>query len=246
MRGSTPRTLMPLKVTAILDSAVVATEDVHLDALLAWVQAKRTGDLDLSRASPVSAIRDVRLPLARIVGPDDDWCWAASAWELPADATLMDEPTRLVRRRDGEDVEQMARRWTPGSGPGRNMRVRRQAVCAATVSWYCIGHRREIRKALQVVTAVGSMRRAGYGRVRSWSVKEVGSAPVLLDSTGRACRHLPHSWVDRDRSADVTPGHGGHRPPYWAPQRHGSIVTPGQAIKLVDGVRVVGDDGAPL
>jgi len=229
--------LIPLKVTAQLATAVVTTEDLHLDSILAWVQTKRVlPELDLSRASTRDQIRHIGLPLLRIDGPNDEWVWASSAWELPADVALHPDPTRMTTRKDSSDIDAMARRWTPGSGPGRLRLVRQQAILATSATWQCIGQPREIRKALAIVGAIGSMRRGGYGRVSSWLVEETPAATVLCDEEGRAVRNLPWSWVDAGLSPDAIPSHGSPIPPYWHPALHGPIARPGQRIALRSGI----------
>lgn len=129
--------MRPLLVTATMASAIVSEHDVHLDALLEYAVAKRElGELVLDRSAPREQIRHFDLPIRRWTGPGGESVWGASCWMLSDDAGLHPELTRITKRKSAEDVSQLARPWTPGAGPDRNRRVQKQAVCAASVSWW--------------------------------------------------------------------------------------------------------------
>lgn len=240
--------MRPLRVTAHLDSKVAAEDEIHLDALLHHVQAKRTISLDLSRASPAEAIQRVPLPLARIYGPDGRWVWAASAWDLAIDATAPTSPIHITRKKDVEDIEQRATTWTPSSGPERLQLLKRPGYEAPRITWTCIGSRREVRRALDCIENVGSVRRQDYGHVTRWEVEALGEDDTDAEALarlpfayGRPARAMPWSWVDIERSESTSPSFGACLPPYWHPRAQEEIAAPSQAVTLLSDVRIVTD-----
>lgn len=220
--------LVPLRVTARLASAVVASQDVHLDALLAYVAHKRTGgSIDIDRRTPIRDIKQYALPLARVtVG--SSWVWACSAWDLPRGA--QPHGHHLTRRRDSVDVDEAARAFVRGYGPGRDLLKRREAVLASSTSWLCVGNPREVRKALELCDSLGGLRGHGAGEVTAWEVEEVDSPGSwsIVDANGCAARHLPVSWCERAGEVQRL----ACRPPYWHPGMQGPAVRAGVPVTL--------------
>lgn len=199
-------------ITAHLQSPVANWSPLHLDALL--LARSVEAEHHLSRTSPESQIYYPPIPIARIdvLGT---WCYICSAWIWPEDA----KPGRehITRRKDAEDLEWRAGRWSPRAGPERACDVIVPTVEAPYVSWLAVGRADGIRAALRRCVAIGPYRRAGLGRVSRWYVEVVrylSPRDVLIDpETGLARRHLPPQWVQ----PQVAIEYGAYRPPYWHP-----------------------------
>lgn len=223
-----------LRVTATLGAPVEGDHALHLDGLLAEASFRRQPHPGaVSRQTPAGELADLEVPLARIRALGG-YMWASSAWVVPAGAGRVMQP--LVRRKDAEDLDRLAVTWTPGSGPGRNLMLRYAAIVARSLSWVCVGSRREVRKALQLFSSIGDRRRHGNGRVLAWDVVEdetVTPLGCLVSAEGVALRHLPVSWCER---VNGEIGHGAHRAPYWHPGRHGPVVMPGARVELREDV----------
>lgn len=221
--------LRPLRVTARLASAVVASQDVHLDGLLAFaVHAREGRGIDIDRRTPVREIRQYQLPLARIV-VGSSWVWAASAWVLPRSA--QPHGHHMTRRRDGVDVDEIARPFVRGYGPGRDILRRREAVLASSVYWLCVGDREEVLGLLTLCGSLGGLRGHGAGVVTSWAADEVDASGsrCIIGASGAAARHIPATWCERMDEAQRL----ACRPPYWHPGMQERAVRAGVPVTLI-------------
>lgn len=97
------------------------------------------------------------------------------------------------------------------------------------VCWFAVGTRKEVRRLLKEIHAVGKKVADGYGRVREWTVEQwpddltwyaPGDAgPVLM-------RPLPvGDWLPRGLLG-ARRDFGAVGPPYWHPSRYGEVVVP--------------------
>lgn len=222
-----------LRVTAELSAPVAADHDLHLDAVLAAKARNYMGSRPPCRSSLASSIEDPVIPVVSVEHAGVK-CWIASAWDLPDDSQR--EETRIVRRRDGEDVLQYRRGWATGAGAAKPCYVRTQLINTPSASWLCFGNRREVASLLKRVHAIGRVRRHGYGAIKEWSVERVDMDPAeIMIRGGEAQRHLPASWVV---GGEVD--YGAYRPPYWHSGFLGQRVAAGtKAGGLVEPVREV-------
>lgn len=219
-----------LRITATLGAPAEVDRPVHLDALLMEVAYRRLSHArDVSRSTPTGDLVHLPIPVG-IVSALGCPVPLASAWIYSADA----EPVAIttVKRKDAADLDELRSAWTPGSGPGRNTMVRVVGTVARSVSWLAWGHRREVRKALELISSLGDRRRGGNGAVIDWSVEPDDTlvpAACVLTQDGRAFRHLPASWCTH---IDGGPVHGAWRSPYWHPERQGPIAPAGRLVEL--------------
>ena len=189
---------LPLVVTARLGAPVVTDGPMHLDSILTEAVGRRLGLLraDALRTDDPGRFTPINLPLDSVT-LDGRTVWCASAETVDVKAAYQHW---WVRRRDAEDEEAIARPFTPGAGPDRNMMLRRDGFSAFRARWFCIGHRREVRKALELVPAIGAKRAQGCGVVLSWTVEEGGNALSWLLSPEHTCRRqVPAGWLDETR-----------------------------------------------
>lgn len=196
---------MHFRVTFHLDGSGVAldpAEPLHLDALLTWALAPRIGVRPcLSRDDPVDP---VPLPLewSRINGAN---VWHASA--LFADGPTGEDLTFWRKRfRQGRaDLTTGSPNLTNGTYRDWNMPLP-LTLCTRLVG-YASGSRKECKRLLREVRALGKKRAHGHGKVVGLDLDEVPEDwSLLLD--GRAMRWLPTPGAARL----VRP-----QPPYWHP-----------------------------
>lgn len=199
------------RVTAHLSVPVASYHPLHLDGVLA-AKAFDT-EHHLTRQCGEEAIADPHIPLARLhlLGAR---CYLCTSWIWPEDAVRGRE--NFTTRKDDEDIELRAGPWQVSAGPekARNMPI--PTIEAASVSWLCIGRRASLREILRYVPSIGMLRRQGYGVVSQWEVETLDDGDktgVLIDSQGRAARHLPAVW------AIGATERGAYEAPYWHPAR---------------------------
>lgn len=229
-----PKKIELLRVTAELRAPIVVDHDVHIDGLLAFAQVLRHRDKypqSLDRTTPIDNIKRVPVPLQRC-DIDGRGVWLASAAELADDAEA--QSAYLTRRKDGEDVEHLTKKFHRSQGPGRDILERRQAVAVSSVSWLCCGHRRSIMQLLDLVHHIGARRRHGYGDVARWSVDPAEFDPVDIVATGRrsVARHVPIDWWSS--ASQIT--RGALEAPYWHPHAQEPVAAIGSKATLRDDV----------
>lgn len=201
-----------LRLTARILTPIAGAYSLHIDGLLMSVH-RGVKHSQLSKASPLSRI--TRMP--ELCHPSRWIKWLRiDGFTIPL-CTAMEhdgsaDTGHVVKRKDAIDIESLDRRVTSGSGPGAN-RLRSIALTVSPeVWWEMVGVRREIMKLARGITAIGSMRAHGYGRVGGWTCDQIDSFS-LQDDNGRVRRHLPVEACEQYGRADV----GAVEPPYWHP-----------------------------
>jgi len=219
-----------LRVVATMAAPVVAAHDVHLDGILEQAlyrrMARMQGWPEVTRETDVASLPRLPLPVASVKALGLA-VRLASAWDLPAEARVAQH--HKAKRRDTEDTHRIARAFTPGAGPDRNLLFRVQAVETPTIAWRCFGDRREVRKLLDLIPSVGSHRRDGSGQVQSWAV-EPSDEPLsrcLVREDGAAARHIPAAW-----SEELPRAWGAWCGPYWHPSRQCPVIGVGDRLVL--------------
>jgi hypothetical protein len=202
--------VIPLTVTAILDTAPVVDRPLYLDALLLAAIGERMG---ADRPDGWAAEADViaaSLPLARVESPYG-WWWAASA----VTPRGPEAPGHLNR----VPLVEEAGRWTAqrslnqAAGPDKRLRkpyYSRPAMLSLT--WTCVGEPREVAELLTRIAGVGALRGHGHGWVRGWTV-EPGGPPLAAYASDVTLRHLPAELRVR-LDGDVARRQIPLRPPY--------------------------------
>lgn len=228
--------LRPLTITAHLRGPVIDRGDpIHLDGLLAQVWTRRHPDYGhASRRRSVDELEQPHLPLARVVALDR-WVWAASA----AVATEPAHPAVVHQtgRRDPVDWDRMLDPVNVTAGPSKDWMARREARLTPSLTWWAIGDRREVIRALRLLWGreddarghVGTARRSGAGEVCRWSVVAAGEPGDCLSGPGDVLRrHVPVAWLvspERTRT-------GAAVPPYWHPERAEAVGLMGSTANL--------------
>mgnify|MGYP000929712312 FL=1 len=205
-------------VTARLLSPVAAYHPLHLDGLLAAVA--HGASHHLCRSSPAT---DIAIPPIPIYHLDvlGSGCYLSSAWLWPEGAARGRE--RFTKKKDAADIELRDRVWNHKSGPEKAYDVAIPTIESQTVSWVAVGSRRGLIEALRYVRQIGMMRRHGYGMVGDWDVSlapEQDPIQTLIDTSGRAARHLPATWANGETER------GAYEPPYWHPARAADVRVP--------------------
>lgn len=227
--------LLPLVITARLGAPLISDHPVHLDSLLTEAVGRRHGLIrsDALRTDSPDRFRRIQIPLASVTHEGAE-VWCASV-EQPGPTAPYTH--HWVRRRDAEDEEEMRRTFTPGAGPDRNMMLRRDGYAAYSVRWYAIGHRREVRKALELVRSVGAKRGQGLGAVLSWEVEHGGDALSWLVSPEGTCRrHVPEGWLSARRW-----GRGAVSSPYFLAATQQRVPMLGSPVTVPEAVRALAE-----
>lgn len=217
------------QITARLSTPLLIDQDFNLDGMLTFVRA-RALDLPVpTRQTPLSEIPKIAIPLD-VVEHGGHRVFLSTAAVYAGDAPYR---ARWTRRRDASDVEAMDATFSPGAGPGRNMMVLAHGIMSSSASWFVSTSDLDAVMALLAdVTALGKVRRHGYGVVRAWECAECPDLTPrdLLVRKGVAMRSLPADWL-------VTPDHGQVRMlavslPYWHPETQIRGVPAGSRVDL--------------
>lgn len=206
-----------IRVTARMGSQLVLTAPLHLDGLLSAVHPATHGHQRPTRSDETDEhIRIAPLPLGQVFY-GGSWVWAASAAQMPDEATL--RVSTITKRRDPGDVYYAQRQFQPASGPMRDRMVAVQTVCTPSMSFLAVSNDvPDVRRLLRRVMSVGGLRKNGYGQVLSWDV-DVADISLGIDAwretiinDGRARRRLPAEILKPDTYRDQQLR---AMPPYW-------------------------------
>lgn len=195
----------PLKVTAVLASAIAGPPHVHLDALLTIVALHWAHYPGHDRPySPTSADRVV--PVAIPVTPDESGVWRCSTLTPDDDTARGETHWHMAPYRQHMHLT-TANQVTTTNGHARAVRRRLPLTATPTLTAHLIGDGDRIDRLLGRIGALGHKRSQGYGRVAAWTVESDDTAHDLWRTTpdGHAARPLP--------DPDGAPL--GLRPPYW-------------------------------
>lgn len=228
----------PLLVTAWLSSPL-AGDPPHLDALLEWSLSAfnghafpddKEGHLKLTRAGPAPRQGAIRIPLEREwVGP---WLVARCSSPIlpvPAKETVEHVNKRLAVEMAGLLAPAERKVVTTTNAWTKSYRLPLRIRAVPCVRWFAVGTRREVRRALRDVHAIGKKPADGYGRVREWAVEQAAedltwfapslAGPVLM-------RPLPvGDWLPAGLLG-ARRDFGACCPPMWHPERATEIVVP--------------------
>ena len=202
---------------------VVPERPFHLDALLASAAV----DLHLRGGVPleVALLHQEDLPLAKAEGPEGSWVWKAS--QLLFQPNSPPANVQMTRR---VDLETMAadrdrvfasRRQTVriGTGPFRNYDLRFAVQWQEEVTAYGIGCVEAVHTLLATVGALGRLRRNGWGKIASFSIKPAPSQ----EAERWKQRTLPLSLLS-EALPSHHPAQGACRPPYWDRAQWGEVL----------------------
>lgn len=195
--GEGPKTVRPLRVTAIVPGKIAMPEGyILLDAILAAAVAARDG------LPPMEEERvEIEIPLAREPGGRFHLASASRGERSLSrrEFTTKRFPEEALYRHGVEARVDTALAST------KNLRIPREAFYLkdAALMWWCCGDLAQIEELLGWVHYLGKLRGSGYGIVTRWHVEELGlpssagcwsGFPLVRD--GKALRPLPLDWVD--------------------------------------------------
>lgn len=232
-----------VRVTAHLAAPVVLGDDgLPFDDLLVAAHPT-TRAAPIGRETSLAGRRWPAVPVAHLDAREARVALATVACPAPT-ARRVQEHT--VKRRDGEDLAQLARGVNLGLGPGKNRLHRLPALVTPTLTWWAVGSPREMLKLARRILFIGRWRAAGYGVVTGWTACYDDQEPSrVLVADGVAQRTLPRSWVTWAEST----GDAALLPPYWHPERAvAGVVLSGTPCALQpaieDAVRALADPAA--
>lgn len=223
---------MMVEVSVRVSGAVVAERPVSLDALLEW-SVSRERDLPwLSRGHEIPEPLPIPVHLVHYPGGVLPLC---TQW-VPDGAPYRHD---WVRRRDGVDVESLARPYNRSYGPGRDLMLRAYGANVAEARWLLsTNDAGRVGELLQRVTHLGKLRAHGCGELgAAWVVSEApGATPLraLVDAEGRAARAIPVAALE---SWDGPVERRAVQAPYWHPARQVAAVAPGTPVVLIPELR---------
>lgn len=198
-----------------------------LEALLMWELAKRlgmSGGEDLSRATPISEIKELGIPLCKktICNVDVFQCsnpiyrieheyheHQAKRFECDKMATLLD-----IREQKSLLV---------ASGPYKMRFVPVRTMLIPKVAYFFRGDKKEVNKLLKSVMYLGRLRNIGYGRISYYEYEEVEENYSIF-AENILMRTIPYYEDTNIRGAIKS--YGACRPPFWHPDNYMEVWEP--------------------
>lgn len=205
---------------------------IHLDALLSAVNPAMHKKQTIVNC--MSAKNDnlfsAPLPLAK-VKIHDKWIWCCSSEILPPEAKMSTET--YTKRRTPEDVMMLQRRFVRGSTAMRDRMIKNSVILTPTISFLCAADERSkpwLEKLVNDVFEIGSLRKQGYGEVKSVSVWETNFdwKDCLLSPKGKALRRIPIEMLKSASSCSLNT----IKPPYWMHAYDEFSIDVGQEMEL--------------
>lgn len=219
----------PLKVTAVMDSAI-AGDIPMLDSLLILVMS-RHHRCRHSGSIPHDKLDEIPIPLERTPcdGLPIPRCSVPIFVEPPVDQHEHIHTAFSIARADLMRERDARRVIRTGSGTERSYRIPLRIRAIDRVVWFCRGSRAGVRATVRQINFLGKKVSYGHGRVASWIVEEVDDdlswfapsddGPVLM-------RPLPMSNGLTDGLIGYQQWYGSPCPPYWQRDLYREIVRP--------------------
>lgn len=215
LRGYTrlPRSAFePVKITAILQCAVICDPFLPIDAVLYYMahrEAFRPQEYTIPGASNLRYSISARaLPLARCEEHGPQWYYAASfaQWpEVVADGSDHWNKRFDVGLSDMVDFKGRSESVVIGSGPYKAYHMPVFYRHALEVWWYAMGEPNAIRRLLSCCTHLGKKTSQGWGSVLDWRIEPHPEDWSVHGTAGQLMRAIPCE------TGVLT----GFRPSYW-------------------------------
>lgn len=203
--------MIPLRITATLDSAVAFHHQIHLDALIMSAVATRDN-------VPPAAIEAELVPLDIPVQRSS--CGRYHLATIGFCEVEARELKYINRRYPLEQAqwigEAKIKRVNLSAGPQKMFRIpiETKLLRGDKVTWWCVGLPVEIEALLMLVTGLGKRRAVGLGAIREWLVEPCDPWPgfPVLSADGEAMRNLP---LDTPGLKTFDLAHERVEPPFW-------------------------------
>jgi hypothetical protein len=226
-----------LRVTAHLCSPL-AGDAPHLDALLVFMASRIHGKdaepgykVDRSRPCPPTDHLPIAMPRLR-VGP-----WNIARCTSPIVEPPSSEYVEYVAKRIGVEhsgllAENERQVVTTTNGWTKSYRLPLRVRTVQRVVWLCVGDRRNMKKMLDDIPAIGKKVAHGYGRVLKWEIDRIGDVPHdrwpwWIDSEAGPVLMRPMPVADgMPQFVGAKRDFGACVDPYWHRDRYGEIVIP--------------------
>lgn len=221
--------MAPLKVVASLRSPL-SGDAPALDALLEYQLGMLMGmACKITRDKPLKENEFVPIPLSKHKLPDGRFFWGASNPIMAKpDAVFVEHHHKRFETHESILVHPDYRKSIlTGGGPYKSRRVPSTIYRVDRIAWFCHGDRKEIRKLLKKITAIGKDRSMGYGQIEEWNVEESEEDYSIVAGVERVLmKTLPVEEAERRKATAWTKNFGGFRPPYWHPDNYMEIAVP--------------------
>ena len=206
----------------------MAVKPPALDALLMWELSNRLGRNHaekLTRSVPLSQVRRCdRLPLCKktIAGVDVFRCSSPiyrvehEYHERQAYRFECEKMALMLQESDRKSIMNT-------SGPYKMRFVPIKTMLIPKVVYFFRGDRKEVRKLLKGVFAIGKHRGIGYGFVRNFEFEEMGKDYSLF-AGNVLMRSIPY--VNDQTIKGAQRSYGACKPPYWHPDNYMEILEP--------------------
>lgn len=198
-------------ITFYMQTPIITTTQIHLDAVLSAVHPAMHGKEIITKQSVRESITIAPLPIdsAKI---ERDWVWCCTAADYSSDAKPYYE--KITKRKDGMDYWYINSRQTPRTGAGRDRCDAIYGVlCSAVNFWASTTNEKELSRICNRVKNIGGMRKMGYGAVTGFEIAktELNWKECLVQKSV-VMRNLPCAMVQEECQNRVYTHH-----PYWIP-----------------------------
>jgi CRISPR type IV-associated protein Csf3 len=198
-----------------------------LEALLMWELAKRLGlskGEDLSKATPLSEIKELGIPLCKKTICDVDVFQCSNPifkveYEYHEHQAKRFECDKMAQLLDGREQKSLL----TASGPYKMRFVPVRTMLIPKVVYFFRGDKKEVNKLLKSVLHIGRLRNIGYGRISHFEYEETEENHSIF-SNGILMRTIPY-YQDANIKGAIK-SYGACKPPFWHPENYREVWEP--------------------
>lgn len=224
---------MVYKITFQMQTPLIISDALHLDALLMAVHPEAKDIIAVNRDLRDDALIQLPLPISKArIG--DAWIWLASSIEF--DSGVIPYKGVHTKRKSNEDVFYLEKNLMTIGGVFKDMMVNDFGYVASTAHFYAeSSDRKQLASLCKRISYLGKNRGMGYGRVFSVRLSECSDMcwQDVLVRDGIALRNLPRDFLVNTAGSSIIAN-----PPYWGMYRRGPGAAPGEAAVLKEGIQI--------
>lgn len=221
--------MKPLIIKAIMGSPICG-DPPAMDALLEWQLGLLMGMVHkITRDHSIKEEEFIPIPISKHRINDGKFYWGVS--------------NPICSRTNSTHVEYANKHFESGkacliasehrkniltsSGPYKSRHAPLTVYRIDEIVWFCHGDRREIKKLLKNIRALGKKRSIGFGNVNDWIIEEIEKDNSIIAGSDRVLmKTVPREEAIRLKATAFQISYGGFRPPYWHPDNYTEIAIP--------------------
>lgn len=221
-----------LLITARLGSPLCG-DPPFLDSILMWELGRRMGiSTNINRNNSFDPNRVPPIPLGKMKVSKDAFVWRVSNPIFPSlSGVSMEYHHKHFPSSDASLLKDgNLKTVLTGSGPYKSRRNPEIIKNISEIKWFAYADKRETRKLLKKIMALGHKRSYGYGKITEWIFEETNQeADVFVIDENQnkiLMKTVPYEFAIQNNLKGFIRSYGSFRPPYWHPENYTDIAIP--------------------